>query len=342
MRGLKVPFQQAEIVKKYLLERNLLDKRYAPTSHADGIVFPIVREFGPPWDFDVDFIETEVEERVQARSLKAELGGVLPEEELALLVTSFDTIGSIAIIEIPEELAHRAQVIGETLLAVNKNITTVLKKAGGRQGTFRTQPLEHVAGNETRETTVVENGARLKVNVEDAYYSPRMSTERKRIVEMIRPGEDVLCLFSGVGPYPVIFSRHSRAERILGVEINPAAHELAMENAARNRCTNVRLLCGDAHDIVPRLAAREDRFDRITMPLPGNAREFLDDALSVSKKGTVIHYYTFKEEGSFEDAVTELQNAFGRKGFSLGSWEIVKAGQHAPRIWRICVDAVVG
>ena len=240
------------------------------------------------------------------------------------------------------ELEQKKTLIAEKLLENNKNITTVLRKAGARSGTFRTQPLEFLAGEDTRITTVIENGVKLKVNVEDAYYSVRMSTERKRILDMIERDEHILCMFSGVGPYPVTFSAHSPAERIVGIEINPAAHELAVENVAKNRCTNVRLLEGDVHEIVPKLADNEELFDRITMPLPESAKEFLDDAISVSKKGTIIHYYTFVPEGEFDTAVRDIQHALERNGKRLESYDVVKVGQYAPREWRVCVDARVG
>ena len=264
----------------------------------------------------------------------------LSDGEMDDLITAFDIVGSIAIIEIPEALEGKEKLIGEQLMTANKNVTTVLKKIGGHEGEYRTQRMVCVAGEDTRETEVIENGVRLRVNVEEAYYSVRMSTERRRILELIKSGERILCLFSVVGPYPIVFSKHSQASELVGIEINPVAHQLAVENVALNRCTNVHLLQGDAHEIIPHLADGQT-FDRVTMPLPHTAADFLDDVLTVSKPGTVIHFYSFQHESEFEKAVDILRAALRRHGKQLGEYSVVKAGQHAPRVWRVCVDMTV-
>jgi tRNA (guanine37-N1)-methyltransferase len=338
MLGLKVTLEHAQKVKEYLLQHDIFDKRYAIAREDGLITFPVIRQFNTPFDFDVDFIEMELDERQLTQSLKDALKSHLTEAEQQELVSGFDIVGSIAIIEVPDALLMKEQLIGEKILQNNRAIKTVLKKVGGHQGVYRTQAMALVAGEDTRETTVMENGVRLKVNVETAYYSVRMSTERARIAKLIKPGERVMCLFSGVGPYPIVFSKHTPASEIVGIEINPAGHELAVENVAKNRCLNVRLLCGDAHEIMPKL---DEKFDRFTMPLPHTADEFLDEVLALSHPGTVIHFYAFLEEGAFNTAIPKLREMCARHGFVLGRYDVIKVGQHSPRVWRICIDAEV-
>jgi tRNA G37 N-methylase Trm5 len=79
-------------------------------------------------------------------------------------------------------------------------------------------------------------------------------------------------------------------------------------------------------------------YDRIIMPLPKTADEFLDDALQVSKKGTIIHFYDFLPESEFNDAVKKIDVACKNRKMNYKIIEIVKCGQHAPHIYRICVD----
>jgi tRNA (guanine37-N1)-methyltransferase len=342
MLGLKVEVEHAQRVKQYLIDHNLFDKKYSIRRDEKSIIFPVTREFSPPFDFDVDFTDIELDERALAQSLRDAIVPHLTEEERDLVRTAYDIVGSIAIIDIPNELVPKERLIGEKILENNKTVRTVLKKVGGHEGVYRTQTMECIAGEDTRETTVIENGIKLHVNVEEAYYSIRMATERKRIAQMIKPGEHVLCLFSGIGPYPITFSRLTAAADIAGIEINPKAHELALENLAKNRCLNVRLFCGDAHEIMPRLAETGEKFDRFTMPLPHTADEFLDDVLSLAKPGSVIHFYDFLEEEHFNTAVPKLRAFIERHGFTLARYDVVKAGQHAPRVWRICVDAELG
>lgn len=342
MLGLKVPLLHAQEVKRYLVEHNLLDKRYRLTRDGDNVIFPVTREFTAPFDFEANFMQAEGEERQPAMSLREALKSILTIEEYDSLRAGYDIVGTIAIIEVSDMLIPKERLIAEKLMDVNKSVKTVLKKVGGHEGVYRTQRMVCVGGEDTRETVVIENGVKLKVNVETAYYSVRMATERKRIWQMIRPGERVLCLFSGIGPYPVTFSVHSPAGEIVGVEINPAAHQLALENISKNRCTNVRLLCGDAKEIIPRLAAAGERFDRVTMPLPHTADEFLDAVVTVSKPGTIVHFYTFLEEEAFNKSVAMVREVFERNGRSLASYDVVRVGQHSPYVWRICVDATLG
>lgn len=341
MLGLKVNIRNAQDVKRYLIEHDLFDKKYSIKREGSTIAFPVTREFSPPFDFDVEFVQVESDERVQAQSLRDSLRPLLTPEEREELIASYDIVGSIAIIEVPDLLIPKEQFIATKLMEINKTVKTVLKKVGGHEGEFRTQRMAFIAGEDTRETYVVENGVKLKVNVEEAYYSIRMATERKRILGQIRPGESVLCLFSGIGPYPVVFSVHSEASSIVGIEINPRAHELAMENAARNRCTNVRLMCGDANEIMERLAAAGERFDRVTMPLPHTTHEFIDNVMLVARPGTIVHYYAFLPEDEFNIHVARIREAAARHRLKLAAYDVVRVGQHAPRVWRICVDALI-
>lgn len=338
MLGLKIPVEYAQEVKSYLVEHNLFDKHYRLVRVENSIIFPVNREFSPPFSFEAEFVQTEGENRFVGGSLRDALKSILTIEEYDVLRASYDIVGSIAIIEVPDLLIPKEKIIAEKLMEVNKTVKTVLKKMGGHDGVYRTQRMESIAGVDTRETIVIENSVKLKVNVETAYYSIRMATERKRIFTQIKPGEKVLCLFSGIGPYPITFSMHSPAAELVGVEINPAGHQLALENVAKNRCTNVRLICGDAHEVIANLKAVGDSYDRVTMPLPHTAHEFLDDVMTISHPGTIVHFYTFIEEGAFNKSVQIMREVCERHGFFIKRYDVIKVGQHAPRIWRICVD----
>ena len=60
-------------------------------------------------------------------TLKQILAGKLTKKELEKMISSYDIMGSTAIIEIPPELVKKEKMIAETLLAMHKNIKTVLK-----------------------------------------------------------------------------------------------------------------------------------------------------------------------------------------------------------------------
>jgi len=268
-------------------------------------------------------------------TLKEALENQLTEEEKKHFTRAYDIIGTIAIIQIREELIKKEKLIAETILQLNKNIKTVCKRVGGHTGVYRRQKLKILAGEKNKITTYKENNITLKFNVETSYFSPRLSTERKRIMEQIQPGEKVLVMFSGVAPYPLTISKNTKAKEVYGVEINPEAHKFAQENIKINKTKNVFLFKGDVKKIVPKL---KKKFNRILMPLPKSAEDFLDTALKAAKKGTTIHLYQFLEENEFEKANENIDKACKKAKKKYEIIKTVRCGQQSPRTYRICTD----
>ncbi len=282
----------------------------------------------------------EKERRVMSAKLKDILAPVLAQEELDLLIGSYDIVGDIAIVIVPAELTHRETIIGEAILASNNKLKVVAKRAGNYGGEFRTIDLKIIAGENRKETQVTEFGVRLLVNVETTYFSVRSGNERRRLASLVQPMESVLVMFSGVGPYPLLIAKHSQAKKVVGIEKNPLAHEYAMKNLKLNKkLKNVQFKIGDAADL-PSLF--DERFDRIVMPLPTMADRFLPVALEMLKeKCGWIHYYEMAKEGSFEMAVTKVQKSAENIGRKLVASSIIRCGHCGPRTHRICVDAQI-
>jgi tRNA (guanine37-N1)-methyltransferase len=274
-------------------------------------------------------------------TLKQALKNKLTKKELDKLVTSYDVVGSVAIIEIPPGLVKKEKLIAQTLLDLHKSIKTVLKKAGIHKGVYRRQKLKVIAGKKTKIAEYKENNARFTLDVEKVYFSPRLSTERKRIYLLVKPRETVLVLFSGCAPYPVVIARNTKAKEIYGIELNPIAHKFALENIKLNKIKNVKLILGDVRKAVPKLKKQKKYFkyfDRILMPLPKGAGSFLDLAFSAAKKGTTIHFYDFAREDEFEKAKEKIKKACKTNNKKCRILRVVKCGSYAPRVYRICLD----
>ncbi len=192
------------------------------------------------------------------RSFREELKIFLTEHEIGYVKTSFDVIGDIAILEIDEGLRNKEKQIGEVLLSMHKNINTVLRKQGEHKGKLRKQKMKFLAGEDKRLALHKENNTSFFVDVEKVYFSPRLSTERKRIMQQVGVDENVLVMFSGAGPYPFVLSRNTPAKKITGIELNPVGHKLALENKRLNKAKNVDLYLGDVREIIPRITRRPD------------------------------------------------------------------------------------
>jgi tRNA (guanine37-N1)-methyltransferase len=274
---------------------------------------------------------------LKAMKLKDALRAVLSPQELELLVGSYDVVGDIAIIIIPPELSGKENLIAATILSIHKHIRTVAKRAGNYDGEFRTHDLAVIGGESLRETEHRENGVRFFLNPAKVYYSVRSSSERKRVADLVEPGEDVLVLFSGVGAFPLVIAAHSRAREVIGIEKNPCAHRFAQKSLAANkRIKNVVLYEGDILDVLPRLGRV---FDRVLMPLPKSASDYLENGLAAVRPGGWLHFYDFQPSDAFFQAVAKIEQACAENHRLLTSSKAVICGHCSPRIYRICVDA---
>jgi len=274
-----------------------------------------------------------------AVNLKSYLQHVLPREELDLLIQSYDVIGDMAVIIVPPDLVHRQRIIGEAILENVKQVKVVAKRDGLYSGEFRTIPLEIIAGENRKETVHREYGVNLLVNPEAVYFSVRSGTERKRIANLVAMGEDVLVLFSGIAPYPLVIAKNSGARQIVGIEKNPEAHRFGLANLAGNRkLKNIRLYCGDVAEILPGLART---FDRIVMPLPKGGAPFLPLVFPALRPGGMLHYYDMRHEDEFDESVATVMQTARSAHRTVRLTTIVKCGHCAPRTYRICVDCLI-
>ncbi len=282
-------------------------------------------------------------------NLKQALAGKLTEEELKLLPRAFEVVGDIAIFEIPEELDARKKVIAEALVSVQKNVRVVLNKTGEVEGIFRVPNMEVIASKPREfvgipkkfvpkaltETVHCESGCRYKIDVSRAYFSARLSGEREKITSQVKKGEKILCMFAGVGPFAILPAKKKNV-KVTAIEINPDAVKYLRENIEMNKVADkVEALLGDVAEALPKL---KKKFDRIIMPAPKNAADFLELALTKAKKGAIIHLYTFaqvEEIGALGEKIKARCRAAKKKVEILG---VRKAGEIGAYNYRIAVD----
>lgn len=268
--------------------------------------------------------------------LKQALKKKLTKKELNVVRSSFDVVGTIAIIEIPDELKKKEKIIAKALLNLIPNIKTVLKKSGIHYGVYRQQKMVHLAGKKTKTTEHKESGIRMLIDVEKCYFSSRLGTERLRIARQIVPKEEVLVMFSGVAPYPLVLAKNSKAKVIYGVEKNPIAHDLAEKNVLLNKFwERIRLIRGDVRQVVSLIGKK---FNRILMPMPKTAEEFLPIAFRAAKKGTIIHYYDFGREEEFKNIRNKIKQACKKHKKKCRILRTVKCGNYSPGVYRVCID----
>ena len=232
--------------------------------------------------------------------LKKALEGIITENESEELISAFDQIGDIIIVRIPESLLSKKKVIGNTLLNEVKIAKSVFYQASDVAGDFRTRKLELLAGSDSTETEYKEHGCRFIVDVEKAFFSPRLSTERERIAGLTNDGDVIINMFAGVGMFSIMAAKNKKCT-VYSIDINPTASNLCEKNINLNKMRgNVISINGDAKKIISNQL--QDKADRTLMLLPERSDEFLDTAISATKSGGIIHYYSHIHSDKKQDA----------------------------------------
>jgi tRNA (guanine37-N1)-methyltransferase len=234
-----------------------------------------------------------------------------------------DLVGEIAL------LLEGGREEAELLLGSRPSIHTVLAPEGPVEGEFRTRRFTVLAGVPTTRTRYTEYGLRFEIDLSLAYFSPRLSGERQRILGLADEGERMLDMFAGVGPFAITLA--AKAAVVYAADINPGAVGLMLENLALNRVTNVLPVLAEAARLPGILPGG---FDRVVMNLPFGAMRFLGAALALCRRGGTIHLYAMVgEEGA-------LAPALRGKGLEILGERVVHS--YSPAEWLAVYDLRTG
>jgi len=222
--------------------------------------------------------------------LKRTLEKILTPNESQELISAFDQIGNIIVVRIPDSLLSKKKLIGETLLNEIKVAKSVFYQASDVKGDYRTRKLELLAGENGTQTEYREHGCRFIVDAQNAFFSPRLSTERQRIANLTQDGETVVNMFAGVGIFSIMAAKTKKCT-VYSIDINPTASKLCEKNVKMNKLLgNVISINGDATHVISENL--QNKGDRTLMLLPERSDEFLGSAIDATKNEGVIHYYS--------------------------------------------------
>jgi len=252
------------------------------------------------------------------KHLRKILSEFLPPDELVYVSNSYDILGDIAILRLTGTSRKHSQIIAEAIMSIHKNVKTVLAQTSPVRGDFRLRKLEYIAGENKAITLHKESGCLFSVNVGECYFSPRLFYERMRIAKQVRKGEVIVNMFAGVGCFSIVIAKYFNAEKLYSIDINPVAVQNMQENVRLNRVYGkVMPILGDAKEVIEKTLCHVA--DRVIMPLPEKAFEYLPYALLALKKaGGWIHYYDFEHAKKNEDPIVKVRLKVAEKLGSLG------------------------
>jgi tRNA (guanine37-N1)-methyltransferase len=274
--------------------------------------------------------------------LKQVLGSIMTPEETAQVYSAFDQIGDIVIIKIPDELIPKKKLIADAIMTNVKTAKVVFAQVSAVRGDFRVRDLEFISGENRTVTEYKEHACRFKVDVAKTYFSPRLSTERQRIADMVGDNETIVNMFAGVGTYSVVIARMNKTCKVYSIDSNSAASELDKVNAKLNKVQDrVITICGDAAEVIKeRLAGQANR---VIMPLPERAREFVDSAVLALKEKGIVHYFAHvkadSKKAGQELGLQDAHDAFAKYNHKVLAVRVIR--EVGPRIYQIVADVSV-
>ncbi|OPY51227.1 MAG: tRNA (guanine(37)-N1)-methyltransferase Trm5b [Methanosaeta sp. PtaU1.Bin060] len=329
--GIRIPRDQGERIRKLLVELGAFDRSRRIISDESHVYLPVLEmdeSEKAKLDLAADMAAVELE--WVELDFEPEERRPSPEDVLGFR-PSYEVVGDIAIVE-PE----RAEAVADVLLSICKPVRAVIAPVSDVEGEFRTRRFRHVAGERRTVTLHREHGLRYRVDLENAYFTPRLGTERLRIARLVRPGDNILDMFAGVGPFSLLLAK--RGARVIAIDKNPAAVFLLRENARLNKVKEIEILEGDAAALALRY---EKTADHVIMNLPQTASQFLVPAMRAVRLGGIVHYYAIApEEDLYKDEALIKKTAA-----DLGtSAEILYRGvvrSYAPRRYNVVMDILI-
>jgi tRNA (guanine37-N1)-methyltransferase len=313
-----VPPEKGEETRQALADLGLLDDTHDITVEEGRLYIPVSEPTAVPAEYDVVTYDAPERER---QTLPADILGWEP---------TYERLGDIVIVDEddPERAEEAARAIAESALPAK----TVVNRASPIEGELRVRRWDVLYGDGT-ETVHREYGCAFALDIAEVYFSPRLATERHRVVEQVESGERFFDMFAGVGPFVIPAAK--RGAEAVGVDLNGVAVEYLRENAERNDVADrVTAIAGDVRDV----EGYDDWADRLVMNLPHSADEFLDTAVTLAGEDCTLHYYDIQhEDDPFGPGERAIREAAGPE-YEVEVLERREVRSYAPHELNVCLD----
>ncbi len=321
VRCVRAARENGEEIRQKLAEAGALSGEYEIEAVDGEIYLPLEPDSDPTAiDPDLEVVERDLDRR-DSQTLPGDILGFEP---------SYERLGDIVIID--EDDDDRAHEISDAILESDIPGKTVVNRASPIEGELRIREWDVLAGDGT-ETVHREFGCAFELDIAEMYFSPRLATERHRVVQQVESGERVFDMFAGVGPFVIPAAK--RGAECVGCDLNAAAIEYLRRNADRNGVSDrVTAICADVRDVT----GYEGWADRLVMNLPHSAEAFLDTAVDLASDDCRVHYYDIQHEsdpfGPGERAIRAA--AEPEYEIEVENRRIVRS--YAPKEHNVCLD----
>jgi len=322
-----VPRADGEESRQALATAGVLDDDHQIVVEDETLYIPVTDPTVVP-----DRFETTVRELPARQTVKTP-ADILGDEP------SLERLGDVVIVD--EDDPDRAAEIAEAVMESDLPVRSVLNRASKIKGELRVRDWELLAEREApdtdrspTETVHREYGHEFLLDLDAVYFSPRLATERHRVVDQIEADERVVDMFAGVGPFAIPAA--SRGAEVVAVDLNETAVDYLRENARRNGVSDsITAIAGDVRAVVDDYHGWADR---LVMNLPHSAGAFLETAVDLAGEECVIHYYDIQHDSEPFGPGIEAIRAAAEPEYDVGVETEHVVRSYAPHELNVCLD----
>jgi len=316
----RAPVESGEETRRRLADDDLVADDYEIVVDEGTIYIPVTDESRVPSAFTVVSYDAPTR---RTPTTPADILGFEP---------TYERLGDIVILD--EDDPERAREIADAVMASDVRANTVVNRASKVKGETRVRDWDVLVGEST-ETTHTEYGHDFRLDIADVYFSPRLATERHRVVEQVGQGEHAFDMFAGVGPYAIPIA--DAGAEVVATDINETAIDYLRENARLNGVEGrVTAYAGDVREVA---GDYESWADRIVMNLPHSAQEFLDTAVRLAGDDCAIHYYDIQHEDDRFGPGERAIRAAAEPDYDVEIETRHTVRSYAPHEYNVCIDA---
>lgn len=239
--------------------------------------------------------------------------------------TSFEMAGHVVHLNLRADQLPYKRVIGQVILdKLAPRVRTVVNKIGDVASTYRTFPLEVIAGVDDTKVVVKEDDCEFAFDLREVYWNSRLQTEHSRLANALvdlEPSNDrqvVADATCGVGPFAIPLALDGRMI-VHANDLNPAAIDALKENARRNKCPtqSLRIYDPQCARLFLRRGLARIAYDHVITNLPASGIDMLDAFRGIQyDTPPLIHCYCFAGVKRSEAVVSDI---LGRVGSALGT-----------------------
>jgi tRNA wybutosine-synthesizing protein 2 len=280
-----------------LLSLRLIDSRFGVISVDGMMTVPLVRV---PEDiggngFLLPADPSAFEGRYAGRPFELiRFSADIPPQLKGMLPRKWELLGKSALIKLDPTLLDYVNEIGRAYAKVLKveNVYMVEGRIGGR---YRKPAVRLIYGT-GGETVHHENGVDYVIDAGNVMFSSANHDERIRMSTIDCTGEVVVDMFAGIGHLSMPLAVHSFPAKVIAAEADPTTFSYLLRTVEAN---------GVGQNYSPvnidNMLLDVEECDRIVMGYLDGTRNWLGKALSMSRRGTIIHFHEEVRRGFAED-----------------------------------------